>query len=60
MTLGVSNANNVKIYSITSSAKSALPDWLAKKHAKSLKYDSEYRSRVELIQDFMVPPCLAI
>ncbi|KAI8850759.1 WD40-repeat-containing domain protein [Chytridium lagenaria] len=55
MTLKVSHHNNVKIYSITSGAKSAIPDWLAKRKAKELKHDTEFRSRIELIQEFTFP-----
>ncbi|KAJ3143947.1 Nucleolar protein 10, partial [Irineochytrium annulatum] len=55
MSMQVTYQNNVKIYSITSAARSAIPDWLAKRKAKSLKYDAEYRSRIELIQDFQFP-----
>ncbi|KAJ3150965.1 Nucleolar protein 10 [Geranomyces michiganensis] len=51
----VSNANHVKIYSVTSAARSAIPDWLARRNAKSLKKDQEYRRRIELIQDFEFP-----
>ncbi|KAI9014944.1 WD40-repeat-containing domain protein [Gaertneriomyces semiglobifer] len=51
----VSNANNVKIYSVTSAARSAIPDWLAKKNIKSLKKDQDWRRRIELIQDFDFP-----
>ncbi|KAI8922448.1 WD40-repeat-containing domain protein [Powellomyces hirtus] len=51
----VSNANQVKIYSVTSAARSAIPDWLARRNAKSLKKDQEYRRRIELIQDFEFP-----
>ncbi|KAI8807870.1 WD40-repeat-containing domain protein [Cladochytrium replicatum] len=49
------NTNNVVVYSITSGARSALPDWLAKRKKKALRYDDEYRRRVELIQDFEFP-----
>ena len=31
--------NDIKIYSITSASKSAIPDWLAKQNKKSLKLD---------------------
>ncbi|KAJ3205408.1 Nucleolar protein 10 [Dinochytrium kinnereticum] len=55
MTLSVSHQNNVKIYSITSGARSAIPDWLAKRKAKELRNDTEFRSRIELIQDFQFP-----
>ncbi|KAJ3357978.1 Nucleolar protein 10 [Entophlyctis luteolus] len=41
--------------SVTSGARSAIPDWLAKRSKKSLKHDLEYRSRIELIQDFEFP-----
>ncbi|KAJ1549237.1 hypothetical protein HK405_007305, partial [Cladochytrium tenue] len=55
MPLQVIHQNNVKIYSVTSGARSAIPDWLAKRKAKSLKHDQEYRSRIELIQEFGFP-----
>ncbi|KAG4093965.1 WD40 repeat-like protein [Neocallimastix lanati (nom. inval.)] len=55
MALKVSNPNDVKIYSITSAAKLAIPDWLARRNRKSLKHDIEWRNRVELIQDFDFP-----
>lgn len=55
MSLQVTNQNNVKIYSVTSGARSAIPDWLAKRKSKALKNDQEWRSRIELIQDFQFP-----
>ncbi|KAJ3118027.1 Nucleolar protein 10 [Phlyctochytrium bullatum] len=55
MPLQVTHQNNVKIYSITSGARSALPDWLSKRKSKILKHDVEYRTRIELIQDFQFP-----
>jgi ribosome biogenesis protein ENP2 len=51
----VSNANNVKIYSITSSSKSAIPEWLARRNSGKLRYDAAWRNRIELIQDFEFP-----
>jgi len=39
MALKVSNPNDIKIYSITSAAKLAIPDWLARRNRKSLKHD---------------------
>ncbi|KAJ3088416.1 Nucleolar protein 10, partial [Quaeritorhiza haematococci] len=55
MVLEVTNPNNVKVYHITSSSRSALPDWLAKKKYKSLREDPEWSRRIELIQDFEFP-----
>ncbi|KAJ3274203.1 Nucleolar protein 10 [Terramyces sp. JEL0728] len=51
----VSNANNIKIYSITSASKSAIPDWQVQRNKKKLKYDQAWRNRIELIQDFQFP-----
>lgn len=51
----VSNANNVKIYCISSSSKSAIPEWLQRKNSAKLKYDQAWRNRIELIQDFEFP-----
>jgi ribosome biogenesis protein ENP2 len=51
----VSNANNVKIYSVTSASKSAIPEWQLKAFKKKLKYDTAYRNRIELLQDFEFP-----
>lgn len=51
----VSNANNVKIYSITSASKSAIPDWLQRKNHNKHKYDHSWRKRIDLIQDFHFP-----
>ncbi|TPX38892.1 hypothetical protein SeMB42_g06555 [Synchytrium endobioticum] len=52
MVLQVSNPNNVKVYGITSTTRSAIPDWLAAKKKDELKKDPEWRNRVELLQDF--------
>ena len=51
----VSNHNNVKIYSITSASRSAIPDWLVRKNKAKLKQDQAWRNRIELIQDFEFP-----
>lgn len=57
----VSNPNNVKIYSITSASKSAIPDWMAQRNKKTLKHDTgtcfnpAWRTRIELVQDFEFP-----
>ncbi|KAJ3315353.1 Nucleolar protein 10 [Boothiomyces sp. JEL0838] len=51
----VSNANNIKIYSITSASKSAIPDWQVQRNKNKLKYDQAWRNRIELIQDFQFP-----
>ncbi|TPX34909.1 hypothetical protein SmJEL517_g02622 [Synchytrium microbalum] len=55
MVLQVSSPNNVKVYGITSTTRSAIPDWLAAKKKDELKRDPEWRNRVELIQDFEFP-----
>ncbi|KAG2182524.1 hypothetical protein INT43_007455 [Umbelopsis isabellina] len=56
MVLQVSNANNVKIYTVSGGLGSrSIPDWLARKKKKALKKDLEYRARIELIQDFEFP-----
>ena len=60
--MNVLNSNNVKIYNL-SSGKS-LPQWLSEKRKKALKKNpgichfsdfSEFRQRIELIQDFEFP-----
>ena len=51
----VSQANNVKIYSITSASRSAIPEWQAQKLKNKLKYDQAWQNRIELIQDFEFP-----
>jgi ribosome biogenesis protein ENP2 len=51
----VAEPNNIKIYSVTSASKSALPEWLARKNREHLKHDSSWRNRIELIQDFEFP-----
>lgn len=51
----VLNSNNVKVYQIANSSKSAIPDWLARQKKKALKRDVNWQHRVELIQDFEFP-----
>ncbi|KAH6583630.1 hypothetical protein BASA60_001349 [Batrachochytrium salamandrivorans] len=51
----VANNNDVKIYSITSASRSAIPDWAVRKNKDKLKHDQAWRSRIELIQDFEFP-----
>ncbi|KAJ1649259.1 Small ribosomal subunit biogenesis, partial [Dispira simplex] len=56
MVLPVSNANNVKVYTVCGSNLSRkIPEWLAKRKKRALKKDSEYQTRIELIQDFGFP-----
>eukprot|EP00392_Amoebophrya_sp_AT5.2_P003640 g3645.t1 len=57
MTLAVSYLNDVPVYNLTA-GKSA-PQFLeeAAKTNKSLRYNSEFRNRVELLQDFEFPIC---
>jgi ribosome biogenesis protein ENP2 len=45
----------VKIYNCA--AGKTVPEWMedAKKKHKSLRYDQEFRNRLELIQDFTFP-----
>lgn len=54
-TLPVATLNNVRVYNITGNAHKALPDWLVRRSARSLKKDAEWRRRVELIQDLEFP-----
>ncbi|EGG17112.1 NUC153 domain-containing protein [Cavenderia fasciculata] len=42
--------NGVKIYNV--SAGKSLPEWLSEKKRDELRKNKEFRSRVELIQDF--------
>ncbi|KAI3645973.1 hypothetical protein MP228_008901 [Amoeboaphelidium protococcarum] len=51
----VSAPNDVKIYTISSSSITALPDWLQKQKKKQLRNDVNFSQRVELIQDFDFP-----
>ncbi|KAI9143116.1 WD40-repeat-containing domain protein [Paraphysoderma sedebokerense] len=56
MSLQVTNPNDIKIYRVGGSGRNiTLPEWLAKKHKKSLKHDPEWRNRIELLQDFEFP-----
>ncbi|RUP51044.1 hypothetical protein BC936DRAFT_150153 [Jimgerdemannia flammicorona] len=56
MVLQVSNPNNVKIYTVSGGIGSrSIPDWLARRKRRALKNDIDWRSRVELIQDFEFP-----
>ncbi|KAI7871750.1 WD40-repeat-containing domain protein [Spinellus fusiger] len=56
MVLPVTSANNVKVYTVSGGIGSrSVPDWLARNQKKALKQDFEYRTRVDLIQDFEFP-----
>ncbi|KAI8984209.1 WD40-repeat-containing domain protein [Mycotypha africana] len=56
MVLQVTTANNVKVYTVSGGLGSrSIPDWLVRKKKKALKKDFDYRTRVELIQDFEFP-----
>ena len=49
----LSNHSTVPVYTISgSSTARPLPEWLARKRKRSLKSDSEFANRVELLQDF--------
>jgi len=65
----VVSTNNVKVYTVSGEAVRSLPDWLVRQKKRALKDDpglcfstlhltnktSDFRSRVELIQDFEFP-----
>ncbi|KAJ2784633.1 Small ribosomal subunit biogenesis [Coemansia javaensis] len=56
MVLPVSNANNVKVYTVSgSSLARRLPDWLVRRKRRELQKDVEWTRRLELIQDFGFP-----
>lgn len=59
MALEVINAGgggaNAKVYNVTGSKQSSLPDWVVHKHRKHLKKDAKWSQRVDLIQDFEFP-----
>ena len=49
----LTNQGAVPVYTISgSSTARPLPEWLARKRKRSLKQDSEYANRIELLQDF--------
>ncbi|KAF1349941.1 WD repeat protein [Delphinella strobiligena] len=49
----LTNPSTVPVYTISgSSTARPLPEWLARKRKRSLKQDSEYANRIELLQDF--------
>ena len=49
----LSNDSSVPVYTIAgSSTARPLPEWLQRQRRRSLKKDSEYANRVELLQDF--------
>lgn len=49
----LTNSSSVPVYTISgSSTARPLPEWLARKRKRSLKQDSEYANRIELLQDF--------
>ncbi|WPH02460.1 nucleolar protein 10 [Acrodontium crateriforme] len=49
----LSNPSTVPVYTIAgANTARPLPEWLARKRKRSLKKDSEYANRIELLQDF--------
>lgn len=47
------NSNGVSVYQVSgTNVARSLPDWIARKRKKALRYDVDYQNRVELIQDF--------
>lgn len=55
MSIPVQHANNVKIYNVSGQNHHRLPDWMVKKHSKTLRKDEGYSRRMQLIQDFDFP-----
>lgn len=53
MVLQVTTLNDVKVYHVT--AGKSIPEWVAIQKKRSLKYDADFRSRIELLQDFEFP-----
>jgi len=53
MVLQVLQPNEIKVYNVT--AGKNIPEWVANKRKKALRYDVEYRTRVEFIQDLEFP-----
>jgi hypothetical protein len=57
MVLQVSNANNVKIYTVSGGLGSrSIPDWLARKKKKTLKKDL---GKLDSLTQALPPCCLA-
>jgi len=52
MAMKVTELNDVKVYNLT--AGKSLPQWMAeaKSQNKSLKYDEDFRRRIDIVQDF--------
>lgn len=56
MVLKIQNPNGIKVYTVSGeNVSKSLPDWLARKKKKTLNKDPEWRSRIELLQDFEFP-----
>ncbi|KAI8870344.1 WD40 repeat-like protein [Ramicandelaber brevisporus] len=57
MVLQSTGANGISVYTVSGSGDLSrrLPDWLARQKRKQLKKDIEWRTRIELIQDFEFP-----
>jgi ribosome biogenesis protein ENP2 len=55
MVLKVQRANDVQVYTVSGSGSKSIPDWLARRNKKTLRNDAEYKSRIELLQDFEFP-----
>lgn len=52
-TMKLTTDSSVPVYTIAGEGTARpLPEWLARKRKRSLKKDSEYANRVELLQDF--------
>jgi ribosome biogenesis protein ENP2 len=46
------SAGTVPVYTLSGSEARPLPEWLIRKRKRSLKTDTEFQNRVELLQDF--------
>jgi ribosome biogenesis protein ENP2 len=55
MALQSITVNNVKAYNVSGHQHNLLPSWVVKKHAKKLKKDSDWSTRIQLIQDLDFP-----
>lgn len=50
------NSSGVSVYQVSgTNVARSLPDWIARKRKKALRYDVDYQNRVDLIQDFEFP-----
>ena len=55
MTLQSITVNNIKAYNVSGHQHNQLPSWIVKKHARRLKKDADWSTRIQLIQDLDFP-----